>query len=174
MCRLCGEADCKKGSLCQLDPYYRSDDFRAAFHRVQQYEEDLTFRSMGCELFYLAPGAKRPAELSKVWSGYKAKAARGFICPYCQRYYTVGDVDHRIPWRQYICRFLHISEHTGKEIPMLVARVLASDPANLQLLCASCNRSKGDRMEGTPGFDTWLKTRRSDLGDESSDPFDDL
>ena len=161
MCRLCGERDCVNGALCHLGEYVSQTRVQNAIRRVQGYEPGYTARSFGAAFYYLTSGGNRPAAVSGVWAHFRTLGEAGYTCPYCQRPLRGGyHVDHVVPWEAYIRSVLGLGADDEGAIPLFVARALASDPANLHLVCASCNESKGDMEEDDPRFPAWLIQRR--------------
>lgn len=163
MCRWCGDTDCSNGTLCHLGPYIVHHDFQAAVRRVQALDSSFTARSLGSQLCRLRThGGIRPANVSGVWTHFQRIGDAGYTCPYCQRALVGGyHVDHIVPWQAYIRNVLGLDADAEGSLPAFVARVLTSDPANLHLVCASCNESKGDMEESDPRFPAWLAQRRA-------------
>lgn len=148
MCNMCGEVDCDNGNRCNLGKYLQMPNIQMAIKRVQGYDSTFTARSLGCQQYELYPsGGQRPAWVPGVWNHFQN--LESFICPGCGKTFQSGHVDHMTPWRSYIQRELDLGADAQETIPLFVARVLASDPNNLQLLCAQCNWTKGDKtVEG--------------------------
>ncbi len=164
MCRLCGDKDCGEGELCGLRPYLEERAVADAVARVQAIDPGFVSQGFGPQLYVRGKWGPRPAPVQRVWDHFKAIGSSGYDCPYCRRHLTGWfDVDHRVPWETYIRRKLRLSAGEEIQIPLFVARVLASDPDNLHLVCASCNRSKGDRTEESPDFPQWLAYRRDQV-----------
>lgn len=163
MCRLCGDRDCVNGAECHLGDYIYQPAVQNAIRRVQAYAPDFTARSLGSAQYYLhSRGGTRPAAVGGVWAHFQSQGDTGYTCPYCQRFLQGGyHVDHIDPWRTYIQSTLGLGADADGTMPLFVARVLASDPANLHLVCAICNESKGDMREDDPNFPAWLAQRRA-------------
>lgn len=156
MCKLCGEDECKNGGLCRLPQYIRQ--VKEAIDRVQQIDTNFCSEGFGLQVW---DGSNRPANVDAVWNYMKRQCLTGFTCCYCWYKYNpdVLQVDHYIPWRQYIKQML--PGNLLEDIPLFIARVLASDPANLVCACASCNASKSDRDPNDPAFNHWKDARKS-------------
>lgn len=163
MCRLCGDRDCVNGAECHLANYIYQPAVQNAIRRVQAYAPDCTARSFGSMQYGFCPeGGRRPSAVEGVWAHFRSQGDAGYTCPYCQRALRGGyHVDHIVPWRAYIRSVLDLDADAEGNIPLFVARVLASDPANLHLVCASCNESKGDMTEDDSDFEDWLEQRRT-------------
>lgn len=163
MCRLCGDRDCVNGAECHLGRYIYQPAIKAAIGRVQKYDPGCTAKSFGSMQYDFCPeGGRRPSALEGIWAHFRSQGDAGYTCPYCQRTLQGGyHVDHIVPWRAYIQSVLGLAAGERGDIPLFVARVLASDPANLHLVCASCNESKGTMTENDPDFQNWLARRRA-------------
>lgn len=163
MCRRCGDPDCKNGDECHLDNYVNIPAVAAAIRRVHAIDPTFTARSYGSQQYHFAPtGVSRPAANPAVWARFQAQGNAGYRCPYCQRQLAGGyEVDHITPWRNYIRRALGLGAGADGCIPLFVAVALASDPANLQVICDSCNASKGDLDPSDPRFPAWRAGRQA-------------
>lgn len=163
MCRLCGDPDCKQGQLCNLRWFLDQSAVQNAIRRVQSYDPSFTAISLGSLPYYLrARGGARPAPVTGVWRHFQGLGNAGYTCPYCRRALRGGyHVDHITPWQAYIRATLGLNADAEGNLPSFIARVLASDPANLHLVCASCNESKGDMEANDPNFPAWLARRQA-------------
>lgn len=83
-------------------------------------------------------------------------------CPYCLYCYDLSrqtiEVDHFVPWRQYLHQIIELFLYDELNISMLHLYIACNDPENLRLVCSSCNRSKGDRNI----TDDWCRHRREE------------
>lgn len=163
MCRLCGDPDCVNGRECHLAGFLSQPAVKNAIRRVQAYDPGFTARSLGSLSYYLRTrGGVRPTAVGGVWAYFQGQGDVGYTCPYCQRALQGGyHVDHIVPWQAYIRSTLGLRADEEGNLPSFIARVLASDPQNLHLVCASCNESKGDMEESDPNFPNWLAQRRA-------------
>lgn len=143
MCILCGDDDCHKGKLCNLKPYLKMPAVQDAIERVQKLDCNFTSNQFGSQQYRLFPkGGKRPAPVNGVLESFRRP--KGFTCPFCKKTFRGGgQVDHKTAWRTYIQKQLELGPDAEVDLPVFVARVLASDPANLWLICSKCNARKG-------------------------------
>lgn len=154
MCKLCENDDCAKGEMCGLGPFVAISAVDAAIKRVQAVDSGFTAYGFGEQWYERG----RPAPVTAVWNYIKRRAQQ---CPYCMRSsITQWHVDHKIPWNAYLHRMLGFKADDPLSMPMFIARVLGSDPNNLEPLCSTCNESKGDKVPGTPEFERWKNERR--------------
>lgn len=171
MCRMCGDDDCKDGKECHLAEYIYRPNIRDAILRVQAFDNGFVSNGFGTQQYALHPsGGTRPALAPGVQEHFRDLGDKGFSCPYCDRRLAGGsNIDHVIPWLTYIQRMLGLGPDADLVIPMFVARVLASDPDNLQLTCENCNKSKKRKTRDGPEFDDW-KARRQEWGRRQAKP----
>lgn len=168
-CRWCGDRSCKLSApSCRMGRLAKLSTVEAAVRRVKNVDSTFWIPGYG-EQVWNGHVEDRPAPLSQVWRHIKerdvnSKLRRGkkWRCPYCWREFSSAEegdmeVDHHIPWAEYIKRQLGV-DSLGV-LPRYVAVALANDPANLVAACGSCNASKGDRIPGTPEFQTWRAER---------------
>ena len=157
MCTLCKNSECENGEMCGLAPYVAIPAVNAAIKRVQGIDSGFEAYGFGEQRY--EGETTRPAPVTAVWSYIRRRAAR---CPYCKRSsITVWHIDHKMPWNAYLHQMLGLNADAPLSMPLFIARVLGSDPNNLEPLCSSCNESKGDRIPGTPEFETWKRTREA-------------
>lgn len=162
MCWWCGNPACDEGSICDFDyamnPLLNSNTF---WNTVQRIEN-----AIGREITY-APGKPwdglRPSFISGVRDAVMGgpTGTGGMICPLCGVAIngTNGQADHRIPWEDYIRQSAraamreHNQNWAGGSIPDDFARVMSSDPDNLQATHARCNGHKSNSMPGQSAGD---------------------
>ncbi|MDE6261494.1 MAG: hypothetical protein K2M42_11690 [Oscillospiraceae bacterium] len=157
MCWWCGDPTCIDGKKCRnaraRNDLLNSNTFRGAVRRVERAtDQKVTY----------APGmpwdGRRPSFLPGVRDAVMRgpNGAGGGICPICGKAIngTHGHADHKTPWKDYTMESARdaMREHgkrwTGGAIPDDFARIMSSDPKNLQATHASCNESKSNSMPG--------------------------
>lgn len=159
MCWWCGNPDCEEGEKCRYartrNPLLNSDTFRGAVRRIERATD---------QKVAFAPGAawdgRRPAFVPGIRDAVMRGpgGAGGQACALCGKAIsgTRGHADHKTPWADYTAQSAkaamreHQRKWTGGTIPDDFARVMSSDPSNLQPAHASCNESKSNSMPGRP------------------------
>lgn len=157
MCWWCLDPSCLDGEKCHYrqnkSPLLNSQTFKGAVRRIE--------RATGQKVAY-APGMSwnglRPAFVPGIRAAIMggADGRGGLKCSLCPGRITgtQGDVDHKTPWHDYVMQLLSAAmgeygqDWTGGVIPDDFARVMCSDPNNLQPAHAHCNEQKRDSMPG--------------------------
>lgn len=157
MCWWCGDPDCEEGEKCHYartrNPLLNSDTFRGAVRRIERTTD---------QKVAFAPGAawdgRRPAFVPGIRDAVMRGpgGAGGQACALCGKAISGirGHADHKIPWADYTAQSAeaamreHQRKWTGGTIPDDFARVMSSDPSNLQPAHARCNESKSNSMPG--------------------------
>lgn len=157
MCWWCGDPDCEDGEKCRhartRNSLLNSGTFRGAVRRIERATN---------QKVAFAPGAawdgRRPTFVPGIRDAVMRGpgGAGGQTCALCGRAIsgTHGHVDHKTPWADYTEQSAQAAMReyqqswTGGVIPDDFARVMSSDPRNLQPTHARCNESKSNSMPG--------------------------
>lgn len=159
MCWWCKDPSCLDGEKC----YYRqnkslllnSRTFKDAVRRIECATGKKVAYAPGMPWNGLRP-AFVPGIRDAVMGG--TSGTGGLTCSLCQAPIqgTSGHADHVTPWQSYTEQSARsaMREHgqnwMGGAIPDDFARVMSSDPRNLQPAHARCNEEKSDSMPGRP------------------------
>lgn len=151
MCQWCGDPTCVDGEKChhalKRNPLTNSNTFSAARRRIE--------RATGSPV-RMSPGAfwagRRPGFVPGVRDAVVNPAGGPPVCSLCHQPIAPGQgqADHITPWREYTQNSAKaaMQEHgqswSGGAIPEDFARVMSSDPRNLQPAHAACNQRKSD------------------------------
>lgn len=159
MCWWCGDPACDDGEKCGFDPFenllLRSDTCLDAVDRIENIigQGEVTYRPGACWV-----RGKRPSLIPGIREAVMGgpSGTGGMICPLCGKAIigTNGHVDHKVPWQAYTEESARAAMReygqswAGDPIPEDFARIMSSDPDNLQATHIDCNRHKSDRLPG--------------------------
>ena len=159
MCWWCLDSSCLEGEVCDFalnaSPLLESGTFKDAVRRIEA--------ATGQAVCY-APGVpwsgRRPSFLPGIRAAIMGgpDGMGGLKCALCPGRITgtQGEADHKTPWYDYVMQSLRAAmgeygqSWAGGAIPEDFARVMCSDPSNLQPAHVRCNGQKSDSMPGRP------------------------
>lgn len=169
-CKWCRDKSCKLSApVCRMGQIAKMPAVESVVRRVKAVDDSFWLPGYG-EQVWDGDIEDRPAHLGKVWRFIrerdvesKVRQKKNWKCPYCEQEFATAEagdmeVDHYIPWAEYMRRCLNVTR-LGT-LPRYVAVALVNDPRNLVAACGSCNASKGDRVPGTTEFQSWTAERK--------------
>lgn len=159
MCWWCHDPSCANGRKCHYDedtsPLLNSNTYQSAKRRIEDIAGPIRTYAPG-----MPWDGRRPSFVSDLWNAMmRGPDGEGDpICSQCGNPIPSGQrqLDHIIPWRPYIEQSAQAAmqeygeDLTDIPIPDDFAKVMYSDPDNLQPTHAHCNQSKSDSMPDRP------------------------